>query len=73
MPALTELETRLASPGGELVRGELLKSLGEQEMLLCRTIAARLPREEFAVADALLDATRAAQEVLNRLPNRWRA
>lgn len=73
MPALTELESRLAAPGGELVRGQCLKSLAEHEAQLRRAIAARLPREKFALASALLDATQAAQEVLHQFPNRWRA
>lgn len=73
MPALTELELRLAGPGREQVRGALLEALAEQETQLRRAIAKRLPREDFKLAAALLDATQAAQEVLARYPDRSRA
>lgn len=73
MPALTELEHRLAGPDREQVRGALLKALAEHEAQLRQAIAKRLPREDFALAAALLDATQAAQEVLARSRDRRRA
>lgn len=73
MPALTELELRLAGPDREPVRAALMAALAEQEIQLRQAIAKRLPREDFAVAAALLDATQAAQEVLARPPGRGRA
>ena len=73
MPALTELELRLAGPDREQVRAALLATLAEQETQLRQAIAKRLPRAHFALAAALLDATQAAQEVLARSPYRGRA
>ncbi|HZY20495.1 MAG TPA: hypothetical protein VFE82_18645 [Ramlibacter sp.] len=68
MTALTELEERLAQPGGAALRTELIQQLAALEDRLRGQMAASLPRDEFANATALAQAARAAREVLETWP-----
>lgn len=72
MPALTELEERLAGPDAQRVCNELLEALEAQEAQFRSAIRMSLPRDEFAIASALLDATVAAREVLQQWRQRKR-
>lgn len=68
MRHITRLEERLASTDAPDLREALSSSLAAIEHRLRTRIAARLPPNEFAQAEALADATAAAQEVLARWP-----
>lgn len=65
---LTDLETRLASPGGAALRDELAARAQRLEHSLRAHIAAGLPRPEFALWQAAAEAAAAAHEVLAAWP-----
>jgi hypothetical protein len=65
---MTDLEARLAAPGGDALRDQLQARLETVEADLRRRIAASVPRAEFAALAACADAAEAAQEVLRE----WR-
>jgi hypothetical protein len=65
---LTELESRLAGPTGEVLRVDLLTQLSTMEFQLRRRMAASVPRSEFAGLEASADAVRMAQEILHEWP-----
>lgn len=65
---LTALEERLASPRGSAERDALQARLAEAEQRLRLQMAASLPRDEFATAEAVAHALRCAQEVLAAWP-----
>lgn len=69
MDNLTELEARLAAPGGQALRDELQARLAALEQRMRWKAAERLPRDQHAQATALADAALSAQDVLRR----WRA
>jgi len=64
--ALTDLETRLAQPGGAALRDSLLQQAAELEARLHARLAAGLSRDEYAPYRAAAEAARAAQEVLRQ-------
>ncbi|MBJ7265312.1 MAG: hypothetical protein JHC61_17105 [Burkholderiaceae bacterium] len=64
----TDLEQRLAAPGGIAVRDDLLARTRQLEQRLRGRIAQGLSREEFPVWQAAADAAHAAHEVLNTWP-----
>lgn len=68
MDNMTELESRLAAPGGQALRNELQDRLADLEQRMRWKAAERLPRDQHAQAAALADAALAAQDVLRR----WR-
>lgn len=68
MPALTEMEHRLAGPQGDQERQQLLEQLTALEQRLRQAAAHRLPREEHLQVAALADAALAAQEVIRQWP-----
>lgn len=61
---MTELEERLAAPGGAALREELLSQLDALEWRLRARLAASLPRAEYGRAAECAEAVRAAQDVL---------
>lgn len=67
-PALTDLESRLASPEGEAVRGELAARLDALACRLRADVAGGLSRDDYGIWTAAIDAVLAAQEVLGRHP-----
>ena len=65
--ALTELEVRLASPGGSALRDTLLSQLGELETRLRVRLHDGVGRDTYPVwRDALAAATAARQVLLQR-------
>lgn len=66
MPALTELEKRLAGPQSDQVRQDVLERLLDFERRLRREAARQLPRDEYQQVAGLLEAAVAAQQVLRR-------
>ena len=69
MPALTELEHRLAGPQADKVRRDLLEQLIDLERRLRQDAARQLPREDYQQVAGLLEATVAAQQVVRRWPS----
>ena len=67
-PALTELEQRLAAPGGEDLRDELQARLAGLEERLRSQLAASVPRADYALTAACADAARAAYETVRNWP-----
>lgn len=67
-PALTDLETRLAAPGGAALRGELAARLQALEQRLRERVAAGLPREDFPLWQSTAEAAAAARETLAAWP-----
>ena len=65
---LTDLEQRLAAPGGAAVREELMAQASQLERRLRERIAQGLSRDEFPVWQAGAEAARAAHDVLNTWP-----
>lgn len=65
---MTELEARLAGPGGSAHRDELCNGLEVLGRRLRFQIAEGVPRAEFADWQAAADAVAAAGEVLRRWP-----
>lgn len=65
---LTELEERLARPGGAALRAELLAQLEALESRLRRQLQASVPRSDFANYEAAAQAAHAAIEVLREWP-----
>lgn len=68
MPALTEMEHRLAGPQGDQERRQLLDRLAALEQRLRQEAAHRLPREEHLQVAALADAALTAQQVVSQWP-----
>lgn len=66
--SLTELETRLASPGGATAKNTLLENARRLEQSWRARMAAGLPREAFAQWQAAADAAAAAGEILQDWP-----
>lgn len=66
MIRLTELEERLAAPSGDALRTELIVHLQQTALRLKTRLARPLPRDEFAAANACLQAVDAAQAVLGK-------
>lgn len=69
MEHMTEFEGQLAGHQGDQVRRASEQTLDHIEQRLRTRINAGLPAGEFATANALLDATLAAREVLERWPS----
>lgn len=67
-PALTDLETRLAAPGGSILRDALCARAARLEATLRTRLADGLPREDFPAWQAIADAAAAAQAVLTAWP-----
>ncbi len=68
MPAMTEMEQRLASPQAESERQHLLERLAGLEQHLRQQAAHHLPREEYLRVAALAEAAQAAQQVIHQWP-----
>lgn len=66
--ALTDLEVRLAAPGGAAARDELLTRTSALEQRYRTRIALGLPRDEFPLWQAAAQAAAAAHEVLATWP-----
>ena len=65
---MTELEERLAAPGGRALRDELTQRLKAMEAALRARLAASVPRAEFAEISACAVAAQCAGEVLRDWP-----
>lgn len=63
---LTELEERLAAPGGEALRTQLLAQLAATHARLTQRLAGMVPRAEFPALNASAEALHAAQQVLKQ-------
>lgn len=63
---LTELEERLATPGGEALRTQLLAQLAATHARLAQRLTGMVPRAEFPVLRASAEALHAAQHVLKQ-------
>ncbi len=68
MPALTDLEHRLAGPQADQVRQDLQERLLDLEQRLRQEAARQLPRDDYQQVAGLLEATMAAQQVVRRWP-----
>lgn len=68
MPALTEMEHRLAGPQAAQERNDLLERLADLERRLRQVAASQLPREDHQQAAALAEAAQAAQQVVRQWP-----
>lgn len=66
--ALTDLEARLAAPGGAALRDALADRAAALEQALRTRIAAGLPRLDFPAWQAAAEAACAAREVLAAWP-----
>lgn len=66
--SLTDLENRLAAPGGMVLRDQLMARVQTLETKLRARIAAGLPREDFPSWQAAAEAAAAARETLARWP-----
>ena len=66
--ALTELEERLAAPGGQQVQEALLQRLDALAWRLRQELAASVPRADYPNHAAAIDAVQAAREVLAAWP-----
>ncbi len=66
--ALTDLEVRLAAPGGAAARDELLARMSALEQQYRTRIAQGLPRDEFPLWQAAAASAAAAREVLATWP-----
>lgn len=62
---ITDLENLLSAPDGNVARHRILTRLSEIERQLCIHIAQGLPRDEFLKWQAMVEAVRAAHEVLS--------
>lgn len=62
---LTELEERLAQPGADLVKQDMLRVLKDLEYRLEHSLATLATREEHALRVACLAATRSASLTLD--------
>jgi type III secretion system YseE family protein len=65
---MTDLEERLASADGPMVRAELKARLEQARLELRSKVAAGLPPHDYAQAVASMDAIEAAQAVLAAFP-----
>lgn len=65
---ITELEARLAQPGGASLRDSLAARLRDLETRLRAGATAGLPRNQFPVWQAAINATQAAQETIAQYP-----
>jgi hypothetical protein len=63
---LTELEDRLAAPGGGELREQLIAQLTKMEQRLAGRARGMLPPDEFKLAGRALEAVRAAMYTLNQ-------
>jgi hypothetical protein len=63
---LTELEDRLAAPGGRELRDQLIAQLAQLERRLAERSRGLLPRDEFQLTGKALEAVRAAIYTLNQ-------
>jgi len=66
--ALTDLETRLAAPGGSALRDALAARAAGLENTLRARLADGLPRTDFPTWQAVADAAAAAQSILAAWP-----
>lgn len=66
--AMTELEQRLAAPGGEAQRQALLEQLRQLQWRLRQKLAASVPRADYQDLAALALAVEAAHGVLETCP-----
>lgn len=65
---LTDLETRLACPGGDSLRDSLLARARGLERSARASMVSGLPRQDFPLWQAAADAAAAAQETLAAWP-----
>lgn len=65
---VTELETRLADPGGAVLKVSLLEHARDLEQSWRARMAAGLPRDAFAQWQAAAEAAAAAAEILQDWP-----
>lgn len=65
---VTELETRLAEPGGAILKDTLLEHASRLEQSWRARMAAGLPRDEFSQWQSAADAAAAACEILQDWP-----
>ncbi|MFC4297767.1 hypothetical protein ACFO0J_06905 [Castellaniella hirudinis] len=66
--ALTDLETRLAAPGGSALRDALVARAARLETSLRARMADGLPRQDFPAWHSVAEAAAAAQTVLASWP-----
>lgn len=67
-PRMTELEERLAAPGGAELHAVMHGRLADLEFEVSRQLAKSVPRAEFDTIKSSLEAVRAAREVLQQWP-----
>lgn len=67
-PKMTELEERLAAPGGAELHAVMHGRLADLEFVLSRRLAGSVPRAEFDTVKSSLEAVRSAREVLQQWP-----
>ena len=67
-PTMTELEERLAAPGGAELHAVMHGRLADLEFVLSRRLAGSVPRAEFETVRSSLEAVRSAREVLQQWP-----
>ena len=67
-PALTDLETRLAAPGGSALRDALAAQAAALETRLRVRLSQGLPRDDFPAWQDIANAAGAAQAVLDAWP-----
>ncbi len=65
---MTELEERLAAPGGAELHAVMHGRLADLEFVLSRQLAGSVPRAEFDTIKSSLEAARSAREVLQQWP-----
>ena len=65
---LTELEEKLALPGGKVLQTQMVADLNETAFRLRQQLASGLPRPEFELHQKAADAVQAALEVLQTWP-----
>lgn len=68
VPPMTELEGKLAGPGGAALRDSLILQISAIEERLRRQLQASVPRDQYPGVASLAQATRAAQELLAQWP-----
>ncbi|MHA3904763.1 hypothetical protein ACTPOE_14690 [Castellaniella sp. WN] len=66
--SLTNLETRLAAPGGAALRNALAERAARLEQSLRARMAGGLPRQDFSAWQAAAEAAAAAREILASWP-----
>ena len=65
---LTELEDKLALPGGKVLQTQMVADLNATAFRLRQQLASGLPRPEFELHQKAADAVQAALEVLQAWP-----